>query len=85
MKHVIIFLVGSIILFSACASEMKSNAKEIPTAVIDSFKIRFPDVYLPDWSAKDKKNKIIYIAKWQSVSKKHKAKFLENGTLIKTK
>lgn len=58
---------------------------EIPSPVLDSFKIYFPNIYIADWSFKNRKNNNFYIARWEFGSYKHRAKFMENGKLIERK
>jgi len=84
MKPLFLFIIA-IVLLIGCATENKMTTNEIPSPVLDSFKMYFPNIYLADWSVKNKKKSIIYVVKWELGNNKHKAKFMENGKLIERK
>ncbi len=70
-------------MLARSASGQDVKKKEIPTAVAERFRSKYPDVYVYEWEWKKKKK--IYEADFIMKGKKYEACFTADGDWVKTK
>ena len=82
MKYLKIFLKTMIVLSSNMVSGQDLKESEVPQIVRDSFKVKYPNVFVYEWEWKKKKN--AYEAEFIMKGSKYEALFLANGVWIFT-
>jgi hypothetical protein len=79
MKTKIIF--ASMLAFcAACASEFEIAASDVPSAVLDSFKSKYPQATDVEWEAEKKDGNLYFEAEFKMDGKKKEAYFRPDGT-----
>lgn len=72
-----------IIMLTSCATEFKIIGDDVPVAVSNAFKAKYPSVSTPEWEVEKEEGRLIYEAEFKLEGKRKEAEFKPDGTFIK--
>jgi hypothetical protein len=79
----LLVMAGSIAMLSSCATEFGIVSDDVPAAVSNAFKAKYPNVSASEWEVEKEDGRLIYEAEFKLDGKRKEAEFKPDGTFIK--
>jgi hypothetical protein len=79
----LLVMVSSIAMLSSCVTEFGIVGDDVPVAVSNAFKAKYPNVSNPEWEVEKEDGRLIYEAEFKLDGKRKEAEFKPDGTFIK--
>ncbi|HEX8060180.1 MAG TPA: hypothetical protein VF473_04555 [Cyclobacteriaceae bacterium] len=80
MKIITITTIVAATLFAGCASEFEIAASDVPQAVVESFKAKYPGATDVEWEVEKEDGKLFFEAEFKLNGKEVEAHFRPDGT-----
>lgn len=84
MKNMLYILsAGAFLLATSCATEFDIPGDDVPQAVKDGFKAKYPNSAASEWEVEKSGGHLVYEAEFKLDGKKREAEFKPDGTFLK--